>query len=447
MATTFPTVIRQHVAEIAPYDPDAQIQGKTKQALTLMAVLVFGLGLASAVVPIGGAVIGSGQVGVDTHIKKIAHPIGGTIAEILVENGQHVKKGQLLIRLDDKVSGSEAALSALSVDQMVAQKARLEAEQSGAASISFPADLAKRTDPSAIKAMADERRMFTIRQAEQAGIASQLTQRIAQYHQQISGIQAQIASLRQQSVLIAPERQGLQDLYAKKLVTIGRLNQLERTAADLSGSIGSLTAQIAQAQAKISETREQIIQLGQTRRAEAGTQLAQINAQLNQQQIRQVSAMDARDRTMIRAPYDGVVDKLAFATIGGVIRPAEEIMEIVPDRDEMLVEGSISPADVDQVRVGQPARVRFSSVSSSDTPEVRGRLLYVGANRVTDPDGRNSYYPVRIALDPADVKAARNLVMKPGMPAELFVETGRRSMMSYITKPLRDQLARAFRDN
>ena len=192
-------------------------------------------------------------------------------------------------------------------------------------------------------------------------------------------------------------------------------------------------------QARHDDKRQDVIRLeSEKAEAKAGLDRAWINLKLAE-----INLYNA----LIRAPYDGVVDKLAFATIGGVIRPAEEIMEIVPDRDEMLVEGSISPADVDQVRVGQPARVRFSSVSSSDTPEVRGRLMYVGANRVTDPDGRNSYYPVRIALDPADVKAARNLVMKPGMPAELFVETGRRSMMSYITKPLRDQLARAFRDN
>lgn len=446
MSTNLPALLQNQIAEIEPYDPDETIDGRLRRALILMAVLVFGIGLAAAIIPIGGAVIGSGQIGVDSRVKKIAHPLGGTIAEILVENGQHVKKGQVLIRLDDTVSGSEAELSALSVDQMLAQKARLEAEQLGASSIRFPPELLNRKDEAAQRAIADEQRMFAIRQAEQGGLASQLNERIAQYRQQIAGVQSQIGALRQQSTLIAPERAGLQELYEKKLVTIGRLNQLERTAASISGSIGELSAQAAQAQAKIAETREQIIQLGQTRRSEAGLRLAEINAQLNQQQIRRVTAMDARDRTQIRAPYDGVVDKLAFATIGGVIRPAEEIMEIVPDQDQLLIEAAISPADVDQVRVNQPARVRFSALSSV-TPEIGGKVIYVGANRITDPEGRSSYFPVRVALDAAEVKAAQGLIMKPGMPAEIFIQTGSRSMLSYITRPLRDQFARAFRDH
>ena len=445
--TQLPALLQAHAGQVAPYDAETQIAGRLRVALILMAVLIFGLGAAGALIPIGGAVVGSGQLGAESRVKRIAHPTGGVIAQILVENGQHVKKGQLLLRLDDKVLGADAQYSSLTVDQMLAQKARLEAERLGAPSITFPPELLRRTDASARAAMADEQKLFAIRRAEGSGLYAQLQSRIAQYHQEIAGYRTQIAALRQQSALIAPELEGVRKLYDKKLVTIARLNQLERTAVDINGSIGALNAQIAQTMGRIAETREQMIQINQTRRSESGNQLAQINGNLNAQQVRSVSATDARDRAMIRAPYDGIVDKLAFSTIGGTIRPAETILEIVPDQDALLVDATISPADIDQVHVGQSARIRLSALSVTATPELRGQVRYVAADPVSDPETRRTYVPVRVSIDPRELAAQTKLVLKPGMPAEIFIETGDRSMLSYITKPLRDQLARAFRDN
>lgn len=447
MASNLPTVLSDRFADIEHYDPDAHIAGKLRLAVILIAVLLVGGLIGGALIPIGGAVIGAGQIGVESRVKKISHPGGGTVAQILVENGQHVRKGQILIRLDDKVSGTDAQLASLSVDQMLALKARLEAERLGAPTVAFPDALLKRKDATAQRAMADEQRMFAIKRAEEAGLAGQLSARVGQYEQQITGYNAQIAALRQQGALIQPELQGVRQLYDKKLVTLNRLNQLERTAVDLNGSIGALTAQIAEARARISETREQLIQISQNRRSQSGDQLNQINAQLNQQQVRSVSAMDTQDRTLIRAPYDGVVEKLAVSTIGGVIRPADVIMEIVPDQDRMLVEGAISPADIDQVQTNQPARIRLTALSSTSTPEVQGKVVYVASERVTDPDGQRSYFPVRVAIDPASLAKQTSVKLKAGMPADVYIETGSRSMLSYVTKPLRDQFARAFRDN
>ncbi|HEX7820394.1 MAG TPA: HlyD family type I secretion periplasmic adaptor subunit [Sphingobium sp.] len=447
MANTMPALLKTHFADVDHYDPDADMAGKLRLTGILVAVLLVGFVGAGALIPIGGAVIGSGQIGSEARIKRISHAAGGTVAAILVQNGQHVHKGQILVRLDDKVSGADAMLTAMTVDQMLATKARLEAERLGVGDISFPEALARRTDASAVRAMADERRMFAIRRSEQAGMAAQLTARLGEYEQQIAGYRAQISALQQQKALIAPELKGVQTLYEKRLVTLTRLNQLERTAVDLSGSVGALNAQIAQARARIAEGREQRLQLGETRRSEAGEQLAQINSQLNQQQLRSVTAADAQDRTTIRAPYDGIVEKLALTTIGGVVRPADVIMEIVPDDGQRLVEGSISPSDVDQVHVGQSARIRLSGLNSTATPEIPGRIVYVAAERVTDPDGQRSYFPVRVALDAKTLAAEKDVVLKMGMPAEIFVETTHRSMLSYITKPLRDQFARAFRDN
>lgn len=431
---------------LQPYDPERRMRSKLRLALIAVAVLVFGLGTAAALVPMGGAVIGGGSVGVESRVKRIAHPTGGIIAEIHVKNGDHVNKGDILIRLDTTVSGADAQLSVLSVDQLLAQRARLEAERLGTAGMSVPAEL-RRGDPGAAKALADERKLFAIRRAEQEGLRSQLAARVAQYRQQIAGYRAQIDALQKQAVLIEPERRGVRDLWEKDLVTISRLNQLERTEVDLQGNIASLQAQIAQTEARITEAREQLIQLGETRRSEAGTQLAAVNGQLNQQQVRSVSAGDAFERSVIRAPYAGRVDKLAFATIGDVVKPAETIMEVVPDGDRLVVEAAVSPADIDQVRAGQRARIRFSAFSMTTTPEIPGRVAVVAPERTKEAETGRSYYQVRVEIDERALARERGLQLVPGMPAEVFIETGDRSMLSYLTKPLRDQFARSFNDN
>jgi HlyD family secretion protein len=402
--------------------------------------------LLAIVVPIGGAVLGQGTVGVEGRVKRIAHPFGGVIAEILVTNGEHVKAGQLLMRLDDKVTGADATYASLTVEQLLAQRARLEAERLGAGRIAFPAELTTANTPSAAKAMEDEARLFQLRRDEEAQLRAQLAAREVQLHQQIAGTRAQIAALERQRKLIEPERQGVRDLWEKDLVTINRLNEMERTAADIDGRIAALYAGIAQTRAQVTETQERKIQLGQSRRVDAGTELARVLAELNEQQVKNVAAGDQQARAEIRAPYAGTVEKIAFAAVGDVVHPAEPIMEIVPDTGAMVVEAMIRPGDIDQVRTGQAARVRFTAFNLPSTPEIAGKVTYVATDRSEDAENRAAFYTVRIAIDQQALKT-EDLTLRSGMPAEVHIATGSRSMLSYITKPLRDQFARAFRDN
>jgi len=427
-----------------PVAADREMRGVQRNLAIVGGIFVV-LFILAALVPIGGAVLGAGQVGVESRVKRIAHPTGGVIAEILVTNGERVEAGQLLMRLDDRVTGADARYSALTVEQLLAQRGRLEAERVGASSISFPAEVTRTRSASAAQAMADERRLFALRQAEIGQVQAQLAARVRQYGDQIRGYQAQIGSLRRQRELIEPERRSVQELWEKQLVTISRVNQLERTAAELDGNIASLQSQIAAAQAQISEAQEQSIQVVQSRRAESGTSLAETNAALNQQQLRSVAAEDQQDRSEIRAPYSGTVEKIAFASIGDVVRPAEPIMEIVPDADQLVIEVMVSPDDVDQVQVGQEATVRFSSFNRSNTPEIGGRVAYVATDRSQDPESQQSFFVARIAVDQRELKA-RRLKLRSGMPAEVHIHTGDRSLLSYIFKPLSDQFARAFRD-
>lgn len=429
-------------AALDPVPLPAQQRNRLRWAAGILLVIF----LAAMFVPIGGAVIGSGQVGVETRVKRIAHPTGGVISNIAVTNGQHVERGALLMQLDDRVSGAETNYSSLTVEQLLAQRARLEAERVAAAAITFPPDLTGSQSASAAQAIADEQKLFNIRRAEQTQIRAQLQARLVQFVQQIEGYGAQIAALQRQRTLIEPERQGVRELWDKQLVTINRLNQLERTAADIEGSIASLQAQIAQARARITETREQLVQLGETRRAQAGTDLAQVNAALNEQRLRNVAASDRHTRNEIRAPYAGVVEKLAFSAIGDVVKAGEPIMEIVPDQEMMVIEAAISPIDIDQVRAGQVARVRFSAFNVAATPELPGKVTYVATDRSEGHDGKTAFYLVRVIVDQAAVKR-EGLALRSGMPAEVYIETGSRSLLSFVTKPLRDQFARAFRND
>ncbi len=417
-----------------------------KRALQIAGGLFLALAALAAFVPMGGAVIGMGQIVVESRVKRIAHPTGGAIAEILVRNGQRVEAGQVLLRLKDNVSGADATYSSQIVEQLLAERARLEAERKGAAAIAWPPELAQAGSPAARQAMLDARQLFNQRRSEEAQLRAQLAQRIEQYSEEIGGLEAQIKSLERQRVLIEEERVAIRQLWEKRLVTISRINQLERAAADIDGNIGALRSRIAQARARIAETRQQSIQLGETRRVQAGEDLAQINTSLSQQQLRSVAATDQHDNSEIRAPYAGTVEKLAFSSIGEVIRSAEPIMEIVPDDEQKVVEVTVLPEDIDQVRTGQTAYVRFTSFNMASTPQLRGKVAYVATDRTDNPQNNHSYYIARVVLDPAELRAAR-LDLRSGIPAETHIETASRSLLSYMFKPLRDQFARAFTDN
>ena len=423
-----------------------RLANEIRRALIVVGGLVASLGLAASVIPIGGAVVAPGHIGLEGRVKRVTHPDGGVIAQILVRNGDPVRAGQPLIRFEDKALGNDAEVSQLSVVQLLAQKARLEAEELGLPRVRFPAELANSTDPDAKGAMEEEQRRFALQGSEQGGLRAQLQSRIVQTERQIAGYEMQISALRRQSGLIVPELSAVRSLWDKGLVTVRRKNELERSAIDIESNIGSLEASIAQARAKITETREQSLQMAQSRRVDAGTQWATVNSTLNQQKIHSAAADLAQDRTVVRAAYAGIVDKLAFAARGDVVRAAEPIMEIVPEDDELIVEAMVSPNDIGEVLVGQKARIRMTAMHSTATPELTGKIITVAADPSTSEDGKNRFFPIRVRIDPSSLTQLGGARLRSGMPAEIFAETGDRSMISYLTKPLRDQIARAFRD-
>ena len=427
-------------------EPPAPLPSTARRAFPVIGGLAVVLLVMAAVIPVGAAVVGQGRVGVETRVKRVAHPTGGVIAEIAVANGDHVASGQLLMRLDDRVTGANATYSSQNVEQLLAQQARLQAERVGADAIIFPLQLTGAGTANAARAIADERSLFIQRRREQTQLQAQLNARVVQYENGIRGLDVQIDALDRQLVLLEPEILGLRELREKGLVTLGRLNQLERGKADLEGRIGAMRAEIAQTRARITETREQAIQLVESRRAQAGNDLNQITTTLNEQQTRSVAAGDQQSRIEIRAPYAGTIEKIAFSAIGDVVKPADPILEIVPDADEKVVEVAVGPNDVDQVRMGQLARVRFTGFNLATTPELIGKVSYVASDRSDNPENGQSFFVVRVAIDQPALRRT-GLALRSGMPAEVYIETGSRSLLSYLLKPIRDQFQRALNDS
>lgn len=425
---------------------DSRARSRTRTAMFAAIALGLLVLIGGILVPIGGAVIASAEVAPETRIKRIAHPTGGVIAEINVSDGDSVEEGDLLMRLDTNVSAVSAEFSDRSLAQLLAQRARLNAEIDASGSIRFPDELLNDPSDAAREAIASEQRRFALGRSERASLAAQLGERVNQLSRQIDGYEAQILALQKQQELILPELETVRDAFAQGYVTIRRLNELERNAIELEGSIGALRANIAQSNAGIAEAQEQRIQIAQNARTQAGAELAQVDAALNQQRVTSASAGDQVDRSEIRAPYAGTIDKLVFAAIGEVVRPAETILQIVPREDRLVFNGMVLPSDIDRVAVGQPARIRLSAFNQATTPELTGKVVFVSADPVTNETTGMRFFRVRVVLDAAGEAEAAGIEMVSGMPAELFIETGSRSMLSFLTKPLVDQFQRAFRN-
>ena len=434
------------MTEVEPpkLNPAAAIRKQVGWAAGLLAVLILALGGAAVTISLAGAVIASGQIAVASDVKRIQHPTGGVVAGIRVKDGMHVRAGDVLITLDATAVGANAQIVNDALSELTAKEARLEAERDSRGKPNFPSELTLGSG-SAQHAMLDENRLFEIRQRARTGAKTQLIEQREQVNQQISGYEGASRSKIQQIALIDTELAGVQRLFAQNLVPLARLNALERDAAQLRGDVAQLAASVAEAKGKISEIDVQMIQVDQNARAEAGSQLSDVQGQLSELRQKRVTAQQELKRVDIRAPQDGVVDRLAVHTVGGVIAPGEPIMVIVPDKDQLTVTAHIKPTDVDKVVVGRDAALRFAAFDQRTTPELKGRVIRVTAEAEADEKTGASFYVVTISV-PAPEVDRLNMKLVPGMPVEAFISTDRRTIFSYLTKPLSDQLRRAFRE-
>jgi len=425
----------------------AAIQRHLWAGVTLLIVLCGGVGGWAATTEISGAVIAPGVLVVDTNVKKVQHPTGGVVGEIRARDGDRVTIGDIVVRLDETVTRANLGIVLRGLDELVARKARLEAERDGLEGIAFPSEFIERlSEPQVAAIVAGERKLFDLRQSARVGQKSQLRERIAQLREEIGGIAAQIKAKAQEIVLIQRELTGARDLWEKNLMPITKLTQLEREATRLEGERAQLTATSAQSKGKISELELQIIQVDRDLASEVGKELREVDAKIGEFVERKVAAEDQLKRIDIRAPQDGVVHQSVVHTIGGVINAGEQLMLIVPSADNLIVEAKFAPQDIDQVKIGQRAVVRFTSFNQRTTPELNGVVTRVSADTTVDQRTSAPYYTLRISLSREEIARLGEVTLVPGMPVESFIQTGDRKVISYLMKPLSDQVMRAFRE-
>ncbi|QXH48970.1 HlyD family type I secretion periplasmic adaptor subunit [Pseudomonas xanthosomatis] len=409
--------------------------------------LLGGALLWSAVSELAGAVIAPGAVAVQDSVKKVQHPSGGVVAQLLVREGQEVQAGQTLLRLDATQQEASHAIAANALDQALARQARLEAERDGQHEVSTPARLVARDgNPQVVAIMASERQLFIDRLQSREGQKQQLRERITQLSQTIAGHDLQQRTKGEEIRLMDEEYQAVKTLQKKGLMTLDRVNALARGIARLQGERGQLVASIAEARARIAETRLELLQVDQRFREQVSQELRDLMAQQGEWVEREVAASDQLKRVALLAPSAGRVQQLAVHTVGGVISPAETVMQIVPVDDELLVEARVSPQDIDQVVLGQQALLRFSAFNRATTPEVAGRVVRLSADLVTDPQSGLGFYRAGIHIDKAELRKLDGLTLIPGMPVESMIQTGRRTVLSYLLKPVGDHAQRAFRE-
>jgi HlyD family secretion protein len=413
----------------------------------VLAILAFGVGGWAATAEISGAVIASGTVVVDSNVKKVQHPTGGIIGEIRARDGDAVSAGDILVRLDATITKANLAIVQKGLTELAARKARLEAERDAADGLVFPEELSARaSDPLIAPIIAGERKLFDLRRAARSGQKSQLRQRIGQLDEEIGGITSQIAAKSQEIVLIERELAGARELWQKNLMPITKLTLLEREATRLQGERGQLVASMAQAKGKISELELQIVQVDRDLASEVGRELREVDAKIGEFVERKVAAEDQLHRIDIRSPQAGIVHQSIVHTVGGVISAGEPIMLIVPATDVLTVEAKVAPHEIDQVALGQEVLLRFTNFNQRTTPEITGVVSRISADTTTDQRNAGSYYTVRISLSKAEIARLGAVKLVPGMLVEAHIRTGDRKVISYLMKPLSDQIMRAFRE-
>ncbi len=416
-------------------------------SVVTVAVLAGGVGGWAATSEIAGAVIASGLVVVESNVKKVQHPTGGIVAALLVKDGSRVKAGEPVLRLDDVQARASMEVVRKQLDELAGRQARSEAERDQRDTIEFPASLLLRTkDPTVARIVDGERHLFEVRRAARGGEKAQLREQIIQLNEQIQGHTAQQQAKSREIEWIRQELVGVRELWEKQLVQFQRVTSLERDAARIEGERGQLIASVAQAKGRVAETELKILQIDQELRSQVGRELADVRAKTSELQERMIASEDLLRRVEVMAPIAGMVLQLSVHTIGGVIAAGETIMTIVPSSDLLNIEARIGPAEIDQVAFGQAAVLRFTNFNMQTTPEIRGTVAFVSPDISVEQKTGATYYTAKIDVSLEELARLGDVKLIPGMPVEVFIQTKPRTVLSYLIRPIQDQVERAFRE-
>lgn len=415
-----------------------------------LALLVGGFGTWAVTTQISGAIVASGQIEVDRNRQIVQHPDGGVVAEILVDEGDTVAEGDVLIRLDPTLLQSELTIVEGQYFEMLARRARLEAERDEVPDLAFSDALMDRAaeDLEVADLVEGQRNLFTARNDSINREIEQLDKRRDQIADQIKGIEAQQVALNSQLDLIRDELADKDDLLRRQLVRVAEVLALRREEARLSGTVGELTATKAQAEGRITEIDIQILGLQTKRREEAISQLRDLQYRERELAEKRRALHERLSRMEITAPVSGVIYGLQVSTPRSVIRPADPVMYLVPQDRPLVIIAQVEPIHIDRLFVNQDVHLRFSSLDQRRTPELFGHVVQISADAFQDEASRLRYYRAEIVLDEGEIdRLPEGAALIPGMPVEAFIRTDDRTPLAYLLKPFTDYFAKAFRES
>lgn len=422
----------------------ARIKRKSVLALVFFFVVFGGW---SVFASISGAVIASGFVVVESNARSIQHLTGGIVEKIFVTEGVRVKAGDVLVKLDETQIRAQLQIQANEVDELLIRQARLDAEQFGAVELTLPAALLSRRDSPAIKRLIElEQVILTSRRRVYEGQLAQLRERIVQTQMEARGNSEQLDARKNQATLIQNEITDIMPLVERQLVPRTRIHALQRDAARLTGEIGAIAGDIARGQARVSETELQILQVEQQRRNDVTQEARDMATRLASATEKKNALEDQLNHVEIRSPVDGQILQLSVFTIGGVVRPGDTLMRIVPDNERLEFDVRILPRDIDQVHIGQSASIRLAAANQQNTTTLEGQLATVSPDLILEPSTQLRYFSGRVRLAPSQNIRPEANRLKPGMPVEVFIRTEERTPLSFLLRPLIEQTGRAFRE-
>lgn len=426
-------------------DDITSMDGARRIGLVLL-TLVFGVfGLWAATAPLDGAAFGAGTVTVKSYKKTVQHLEGGIVADIFVRDGDLVQAGDPLLILDDTQSLAQLEIANTQRIALQAREARLIAERDGLAQVTYPRRLDS-ADPRVRAEIAAQNEIFQARKTANDGRIQILEQRIEQLQSQITGMQAQRETKELLAESYQEELQDTRSLLDQGFSDKSLLRQAERSFASYSGEAAELSARIASTEVQVGETQLEVLQQQSEFQNEVVSELSEVQTSLQDVNARVVALQDVVSRTTITAPDTGIVNGMQVHTIGGVIGGGSAIAEIVPESDELIVEATVNPIDIDRVSEGQEARIRFSTFGSS-APTVFGEVVTLSADAITNEATGMTYYLARVEVTPESMAELGDLTLMPGMPAEVYISTGSRTLLQYLFKPLSNAVSRSFNED
>lgn len=412
-------------------------------------VLIGGFGGWATSAKLSGAVVTPGQVVVSSNVKLVQHPDGGIVGDILVEPGDTVRAGEILISLDDALLRKNFTLLDDQLTALKVRMARLTAERDDIAELDVPEALKPRADAPAVKtAIEAERNLMVAHRATREGELAALDEQISQLNEDVAGLQAQADAKSEEIGLIDYELVGLESLFKKGHVPETRITALKRDRARLRGERGALVSTIAATRARMSEIELRKVMTEKAEKERVVDEISAIGPRVAELSERRATVELTLSRVDVRAPTDGVVHDLSVHTIGGVVQPGETLMQVVPAGDALVIEARISPNDIDKVFVGQKASLVIPAFAQKGVPQLNGNLAFVSADLMTDPVTGLPYYDatIRIADTDLELLGRNELALLPGMPAEVYITTAERTLAQYLIEPLQKQLRSTFRE-